>query len=143
MTSSITQKYTHPRAYFPDCDHGSTVFASTSPGGLLLLQHGIFMRFSNCGRLGILLKTSRSTRVVASSRLSRATPALFARSSTRAGIAFERFLEGNVLLQVFCSLRRTRSSGCTRLNRPPRSQVELFQVPVASRPCIWNRCVCV
>ncbi|KAI6983498.1 putative FRE ferric reductase-like transmembrane component [Hortaea werneckii] len=48
-TRSIMLKYIHPRAYFPDFRHGSTVVASISSGGELLLQHGIDTLFSKSG----------------------------------------------------------------------------------------------
>lgn len=33
----MIEKYTQPRAYFPDFDHGSSWLAATSPGGLLFV----------------------------------------------------------------------------------------------------------
>ena len=44
---SITiQKYVHPKAYFPAWVNGSTVSASTRPGGLVGVS-GIYIRFAN------------------------------------------------------------------------------------------------
>ncbi len=37
------EKNTQPKAYLPDCDHGSCLLAATKPGGLLLLT-GMLMR---------------------------------------------------------------------------------------------------
>ncbi len=44
--SKTIQKYVHPKAYFPAWVHGSTVSASTRPGGLVGVS-GIFIRFAN------------------------------------------------------------------------------------------------
>lgn len=81
-TSRIAQKYTHPRAYFPDCCHGSTVSASISPEGLLELK-GMLIRLSS---VGVASRISRSVADPVSSRRSSATPARFANSSTSAGM---------------------------------------------------------
>jgi hypothetical protein len=43
MKRRMMQKYTHPRAYFPEFTHGSRVSASISPEGLVLL-YGILIR---------------------------------------------------------------------------------------------------
>lgn len=43
------EKYTQPSAYFPDLDHGSSVLAATSPGGLLLVIL-ILIRFAKSWR---------------------------------------------------------------------------------------------
>ena len=83
-TSNITQKYTHPNAYFPDCDQGSTVLASINPAGLLEL-YGMLIRFSSTG-VEDASGPLRSCTAATSSNSSSATPARLARSSTRAGI---------------------------------------------------------
>lgn len=43
------EKYTQPSAYFPDFDHGSSLLAATSPGGLLLVIL-IWIRLANSWR---------------------------------------------------------------------------------------------
>ena len=79
------QKYTHPKAYFPDCDQGSTVLASISPAGLLEL-YGMLMRLSSTGA-DLASELLRSCAAATSSNRSNATPARLAKSSTRAGIS--------------------------------------------------------
>ena len=50
----MMEKYTQPRAYFPDFDHGSSLLAATIPGGLLLVIL-ILIRFtkSRSGSVGM------------------------------------------------------------------------------------------
>ncbi len=45
----MIEKYTQPRAYFPDFDHGSSWLAAISPGGLLLVIL-ILIRFTRSWR---------------------------------------------------------------------------------------------
>ncbi len=41
----MIEKYTHPSEYFPACDHGSSLLAAMSSGGLSLVMFGC-IRFS-------------------------------------------------------------------------------------------------
>lgn len=79
-------KYIHPRAYFPDFRHGSTVVASINPGGELLLQQGIETLFSKSGTAS---RTSCSVGTVAPWRRDMAIPARLASISARAGIVMK------------------------------------------------------
>lgn len=92
------QKYTHPSAYFPLLFHGSLVFASIKPAGLVLLN-GTFMRFTN---VETTPTTSRSATDTADSNCSRATPARRAKMSGIAGIV-DRCV-GISIFRLFCSI---------------------------------------
>lgn len=87
-TSSITAKYTQPKAYFPDFCHGSTVSASTRPDGLELLQHGMLMRLFNTENCSA---SSCSTSSEVSRKMSNARPARLANVSATAGIMIDNF----------------------------------------------------
>ena len=54
------QKYVHPNAYFPACVQGSTVSASTRPGGLVGVR-GMFIRFANCANVSEPLRKGISS----------------------------------------------------------------------------------
>lgn len=56
----MMEKYTQPRAYFPDSDHGSILLAATSPGGLSLVIF-MFIRFAKS--LNVLLGVSAGNSV--------------------------------------------------------------------------------
>ena len=78
----MAQKYTHPKAYFPESRHGSIVFASINPGGLDSL-YGISMRFSS-DRIALLVSSLANE--AAYSIISSAMPARFASRSASAGM---------------------------------------------------------
>ena len=54
------QKYVHPNAYFPACVHGSTVSASTRPGGLVGVR-GMFIRFASSASVSDPLRNGISS----------------------------------------------------------------------------------